>query len=323
MKIALLGTSHWHAQMHMDAAVFAGAEICCVWDENVDNARAFAQPHGLRAAASLSEALGMTPDLAVLMGHPLTVPSHARAVIEAGIAMILEKPAVTCTRELHGLRTLAQERGVFVGVPLPNRFSPALIEYGRLDAQQRAGHLAHASFRLVNGPPQRYRNDGVGWLLDPRIGGGGALRNLGIHGIDAALSLARGRLSVVFSSIGKRLHDEAVEDHALVVLRDEADALFTVEAGYTYASMAPGGEFEWRLATANASLFDRGDSASCVTLDDGQWRALTPEPTATRYRLFTADALQRLRDGRPPAVTLDDYWAAMNLINTAYAKAGS
>ena len=112
-----------------------------------------------------------------------------------------------------------------------------------LEAEGRLGKLAHGHFRIVNGPPQRYRDDGVGWMLDPAIGGGGALRNLGIHGIDAALSLAQGALRVVSASIGNRIHDEPVEDHAHVTLRDEAGTLFTVEAGYTYASMAPGRRF--------------------------------------------------------------------------------
>lgn len=323
MKIALLGTGHWHADMHRDAALSAGAEIVCVWDESPENAAAFAKTHDLEAVHSLAQALASQPDLAILMGHPSTVPAHARTVIEARVPMILEKPAVSNTSDLCALSDLAAAHNAFVGIPLPNRFGPALIEHARLNAEGRAGKLAHAHFRLVNGPPQRYRDDGVGWLLDPAIGGGGALRNLGIHGIDAALSLAQGNLTIVSASIGNFVHNEPIEDYALIVLTDEAGTLFTVEAGYTYASMKPGGEFEWRLITANATLTDRGDNATCATLDDSTLRTLQPEPTATRYRLFTADTLQRLRDGRPPAITLNDYLAAMTLIDAAYAKAKS
>lgn len=323
MKIALFGTSHWHAAMHLDAAVSAGAEVVCVWDENPAQAAGFAQTHHLQAVPTVTDGLALQPDLVVLMGHPARVPELARHLIAGGVPLILEKPAAGDTETIAGLAQLARERGSFVGVPLPNRFGPAMLEYQRLDHAGRAGKLALASFRLVNGPPQRYRDDGVGWLLDPAIGGGGALRNLGIHGIDAALSLAQGPLSIVAASIGNRVHDDTIEDHALIVLTDAAGTLFSVEAGYTYASMAPGGEFEWRLVTANATLSDRGDSATCVTLDDASNRALPPEPTATRYRLFMADTLQRLRDGRAPAITLDDYLAAMTLIDAAYAKAKS
>lgn len=323
MKIALLGVSHWHAQMHLDAVVAAGAEVIGVWDDDAGLADEFAQKHDLKAVPRMADAQALQPDLVVLMGHPERVPDQARELIGAGMPMILEKPAASNTAAIERLAQLARACGGFVGVPLPNRFGPALQEYDALKSAGRAGRLAHASFRLVNGPPRRYLDDGVGWLLDPAIGGGGALRNLGIHGIDAALSLAQGPLTIVSASIGNRIHDEDVEDHALIVMTDEAGTLFTVEAGYTYASMAPGGEFEWRLVTTNASLSDRGDSASCTTLDDATNRSLAPEPTATRYRLFTADTLQRLRDGRPPAITLDDYSAAMRLIDAAYAKARS
>ncbi len=323
MKIALFGTSHWHAEMHLDAARAAGASVVGVWDEDPAHAAGFGEGHGLQFAASISDGLTLAPDLVVLMGHPETLPARAHALIEAGIPLILEKPAASNTAAIAELANLASARGAFVGVPLPNRFGPIFHAHRQLQEAGRAGRLAHASFRLVNGPPERYRQDAVDWLLDPAIGGGGALRNLGIHGVDAVLSLAQGPVTLVSASVGNRIHDEAVDDHALLVLTDAAGTLFTVEAGYTYASMAPGGEFEWRLVTANATLVDRGDNASSVTLDDASTRALPPEPTATRYRLFMADTLQRLRDGRPPAITLNDYLAAMTLIDAAYTKARS
>ena len=323
MQISLLGISHWHAQMHLDAATAAGAEVVAVWDKDPDQAARFGARYGLPAAGDFDQAL-RSAQLVVLMGHPSHVPDLARRVIEAGMPMLIEKPAVTHTAELEALCALANSRNAFVALPLPNRFGPAPIEYRRLSEQGRAGPLAHAGFRLVNGPPERYRNDGVGWLLDPDIGDGGALRNLGIHGIDAALSLASGELRVVSSRIGKSIYrDEAVEDHALVVLADEADALFVVEAGYTFASMRPGGDFEWRVVSANATLIDRGDVAYAATLDDGAQRPLPIEPTATRYRLFTADAIARLKAAQKPAVSLNDYLAAMRLIDIAYQKAQS
>jgi predicted dehydrogenase len=323
MKIALFGTSHWHAEMHLDAALAAGASVVGVWDENHAHAAEFGEKHGLPALASMSEGVALAPDLVVLLGHPSTLPAQARALIEADIPLIVEKPAASDTATIGALAELARSRGGFVGVPLPNRFGPVFDAYRKLGNEGRAGKLAYASFRLVNGPPERYRQDAVGWLLDPAIGGGGALRNLGIHGVDAVLSMAEGPVTLVSANVANRIHAEAVDDHALLVLTDAAGTLFTVEAGYTYASMAPGGEFEWRIVTANATLVDRGDNAVCITLDDAGRRALPPEPTATRYRLFMRDTLERLRDGRPPAITLDDYLAAMTLIDAAYAKAGS
>lgn len=321
MRIALFGVGHWHSAMHLDAAQAARADVVGVWDENPDVAAGFARAHGQTHLPTIEAGLAQAPDVVVLMGHPATLPAQAERLIAAKVPLILEKP-VGDTDTIARLADQARAGGCHVAVPLANRFGPAQGELARLAEISRAGRLVRAGFRLVNGPPQRYRDDGVGWLLDPAVGGGGALRNLGIHGIDAALDLAEGPLTILSSSVGKLIHATEVEDHALVVMRDAAGTLFTVEAGYTFASMRPGGEFEWRLVSANATLTDLGDSATVATLDDNQMRNLRPEPTATRYRLFMADALARLGQGRPPAVSLDDYLAAMRLIDAAYLAAG-
>jgi predicted dehydrogenase len=321
MKIVLAGTSHWHADMHLDAARSAGAEIVGVWDEDPERARDFAARNSMNAVATFEHVLSSAPDLVLLMGHPPAVPARARRVIEAGIPLILEKPAASSTVALAELRELARRHHAFVSVPLPNRFGPVVTTFETLRQEGRAGKIAHAHFRIVNGPPERYAADGVAWVVDPAIGGGGALRNLGIHGVDAALSLATPKLSLKSASIGNRIHVSPVEDYALLVMEDEAGAVFTVEAGYTFASMRPGGDFEWRIVSANATLIDRGDKATCATLDDDAVIDLPVELPATRYRLCMRDTFGRLERKMPPAISLDDYVAAMSLIDDAYQKA--
>ncbi|RWQ60429.1 Gfo/Idh/MocA family oxidoreductase [Mesorhizobium sp.] len=322
MKIVLAGSSHWHAEMHLDAARFCGAEMAGIWDEDAQHARAFATRQHLPSIADFATILSSPPDAILLMGHPSTIPARARAVIEAGIPLILEKPAASSAAALAVLSELARQHQAFVSVPLPNRFGPAATAFERLRSQGRAGAVAHCQFRLVNGPPQRYAADGVAWMVDPAIGGGGALRNLGIHGVNAALGLATGELRLKTVSIENRIHRAPVEDHALLVLEDAAGALFVVEAGYTFASMRPGGDFEWRIVSENATLIDYGERAFCATLDDGAIIELPIELPATRYRLCMSDTLDRLARKAPPATSVDDYVAAMSLIDGAYEKAG-
>lgn len=321
MKIVLAGSSHWHAGMHLDAARAAGGEIVGVWDEDQQHARMFARSNSLRAIDRFDDVLDAGADVIVLMGDPRGVPGRARRIIEAGIPLILEKPAASSTEILSELLELTRRRNAFVSVPFPNRFGPAVVAFRKLQRQGRAGMMAHGHFRIVNGPPERYAEDGVPWVVDPEIGGGGALRNLGIHGVDAALDLAAGGLRLRSAYLGNRIHNAPVEDHALLVLEDEAGAMFTVEAGYTFASMRPGGDFEWRIVSANATLIDHGDKAISATLDDGAGAQLAPELPATRYRLCMRDAFDRLERSEPATISLDDYVAAMSLIDAAYRRA--
>ena len=314
MNIALLGVSHWHSGMHADAVRHAGATICGVWDWDPDCAERFATAQDTVAVRSLDAALVPRPDLVVVMGHPALVPSLAETVMTADLPMLLEKPAASDTVTLERLANRARSAGLFVAAPLANRLSPAVAELTE--------PVAHAHFRIVNGPPQRYRDDGVGWVLDPAIGGGGAMRNLGIHGIDCALSLAQGPLRIISASVARRMHaSELVEDHALVVLADASGALFTVEAGYTAPNMGAGGDFEWRTATPRRYCIDRG--AQVTTLQADGEAQLPPLLPAHRYRAFMADTLARLESGRPPLVTLDDYVAAMRLIDAIYERTAS
>lgn len=311
--------------MHADAARFAGATLCAVWDSDAVAARALADLFDAPAIPSLDQVLATRPDICVTMGHPAEVPALARALIDAGMPMILEKPAAPETRILREIEARAQAQGVFVAVPLANRLSPAMRGLARSPEDAGGGddaapRVAHASFRIVNGPPERYRDDGVPWVLDPAAAGGGALRNLGLHGIDCALCLADGPVRVTSAQIARRLHpDEMVEDHALVTLTDAAGALFVVEAGYTTPAMQAGGDLEWRVATKGAYLVDRGDSAQWI--GPRGLRSLPALPPDERYRAFMTDTLARLADGRPPLVGLSDYVAAMAVIDQAYALA--
>src|SRR3954447_6964878 len=166
MRVALAGVGHWHASLHLDAVRAAGAEIAGVWDSEPEVASRFAETGGAGAWASLETLLASRPDLVVVMGHPAQVPDLARACLAAGLPMMLEKPAAPST---GALAAIAPGRGRFVAVPLANRCSPLWAELRRLRDAGRAGELAHAHFRIVNGPPARYRADGVGWMLDPAI----------------------------------------------------------------------------------------------------------------------------------------------------------
>lgn len=308
MKIALFGVGHWHGPMHVQAALAAGAGIAAIWDPDPATAARIAAGAGAPVAATPQAALDLRPDLCVLMGHPHDVPALARMVIAARLPLMLEKPAAPATAPLRALETLARQHGAFVAVPLANRLSPAL---------QGSAPVAHATFRIVNGPPRRYADWGVPWVLDPAVSGGGALRNLGLHGIDSARSLATGPLRVLSAHLGHHTRT-TVEDHALVTLTDTTGALFTVEAGYT----APGpasSDYAWRVAHQSETLIDRGASAIRMGADGDS--PLPPLPLAARYDAFMADTLARLRDSRPPLADLSDYVAAMDLIDTAYAMA--
>lgn len=320
MKLSFLGVSHWHSTMHAEAALAAGATVSVAWDPDMMAAAAFADKFSCATASSLEDAL-KDADFAVVMGRPFEIADRGLAVMQAGIPLLIEKPIGISAAASEPLIAAAERNKAFVAVALPHGLGMmkavhSLAEAGRL------GAISHSHFRLINGPPQRYVNDGVSWVLDRGIGGGGALRNLGIHGVNAFLTLAGAQpVEIVSSSLGRPLHGTEVEDYAAVVLRASDGMLGIVEAGYTFASMTRG-LFEWRISTKNASLTDAGDRLTLATLDDEGERNLPITLPAHRYNDVMADALQRFSHGLPPATSLADCRRAMEIIDHCYALEG-
>lgn len=322
MKIALLGVSHWHANMHAEAVRAAGHEITASWDPAPEATQRFVAQFGGRIAASLAQALE-NADFAIVMGRPIEIAERGLAVVEAGVPMLIEKPIGTSAAAAEPLIAAIRAKNAFAAVALPNviAMSEALAQ---LSDAGRLGPISHSYFRLINGPPQRYVDDGVAWVLDRAVGGGGALRNLGIHGISAFLMLAGDQtVDVVSASFGRPIHGTDVEDYAAVVLRSADGMLGLVEAGYTFASMKPGGIFEWRVSAKSATLIDLGDRIAVATLDDEGRSDWPATPPARRYDVVLADALKRLSEGRPPAVPVTEGQRAMAIIDKCYALQGA
>lgn len=322
MKLAFFGVGHWHADMHAESARACGARILTAWDADPAKAERFAETYGAKVVSTIEEALQQAPDLAVVMGKPFEMADLAKHLIAAKMPMLIEKPVGISGQILKPIADLADEADAFVAVALAHSYSPLLVELRKLERYGRLGPVSHSHFRLINGPPQRYVDDGCAWVLDEAVSGGGALRNLGIHGVNAFIDVVGDQeIDVVSASFGPKIHGTLVEDYAVVVLRAADGGIGIVEAGYTFASMSKG-IFEWRVSARNASLCDRGDKLEIITLDDGCTREIEATPVAKRYDAMMAKTIDRLRDSGKPAVTLANHWRAMDIIDRCYASAG-
>ena len=324
MRIAMIEVGHWHAGMHLRSFQLADeVEVVGVSDHQPGVAAAFAEQSGGGAFERYQEMLEATaPDFVVAMGRHVDMPAIARYVLETGIPFAMEKPVGTSARDVAPLVELAEERNAFVAVPLINRYSALWSQLDELEAAGRVGARSHYHFRVINGPPERYALDGVGWMLDPAISGGGCLRNVGIHTVDGFLRFVQGEaVEVLGAAISYRVHGKAIEEVCAALLRSESGVIGTVEAGYSYASMKPGGDFEGRLSAANCYLIDRDDTLQVATLDDDTVRTLSAPAQAERYDQFGRDTLARLRDGRPPIASLRDCYRALRIIDDIYQVA--
>lgn len=305
-SIVFIGLAHWHVGMHLAGARRAGLDVLGGWDPDPDRA-AF---HGIKPITSLEEALGAGATLACVTGTPLEMPARLLQVARAGLPALVEKPVAPTGADLRPIAEEIATLGAWVAVALPHHAGPL--------STVDCGDPRHLSVRLVNGRPARYRDWGVPWVLDPAVGGGGALRNLGVHGIDLARLLLGPDVMVTGATL-RRWHGESVEDHAVVHLAAPGGATATVEAGYLHPDDG-GSDFEARLMGTREVAVDTGH-ALVVHAASGavENRSVTPQPS--RYDDLMADVARRVTGGYPPAASILDLAAAMDLIDDAYRKA--
>ena len=187
-----------------------------------------------RAAAERFGADAWTTDVRELVRHPavdavdITVPNHlhrevALAAIEAGKPFLVEKPLARTVAEADEVIAAARAAGV-VGVYGENmRFSPALRRAKEIIDQGGLGRpILFRATEIHNGP---FHAD---WFWDAERAGGGAVIDMGIHGLYVAEWLMGARATRVYAELGTLKwteHCRGSEDSAFVTLRFENGAM--------------------------------------------------------------------------------------------------
>jgi predicted dehydrogenase len=311
MRAIIVGAGHWHAPWHAAALRARSVDLAGVWDHDPAAARSRAEQWNSTAWASVSDLIAAHADVAVLSPRAVDAPELLEQLIEARIPVIAEKPLGLSADAVEELARRAHDARLFVAVTFVNRFSPVW----QFDDDST---VVAAAFRIVNGTPQRYVDDGVGWVVDPLLSGGGALRNLGIHGADAVCALAGDEQLTVESAQLFRAPQWQVETHAMATIRSSAGWVATIEAGFTNPDRS-GSDFEWRMARHDSYIVDRD---TVVTFSTGSGtRTQTPPTSAERYDAFIGRALDDLAAGRPPLAGLSDAAKAARLVDEIYAHA--
>jgi predicted dehydrogenase len=323
-RIAAIQASHWHS-LHDAAylrhlAAMADVQLVGLHDPSPDiAARRAAALGGPPAFTDHARMLAETrPDFVVALGRHCDMPEIAHHLLDRGMPFLMEKPMGTDARQVQAIADRAAAAGVFVAVPLAQRYQPFVLRARRLLAEGRSGPLSHLYFRLNRPTSARYPAWDSPWMLDPALAGGGCLRNLGPHGLDLFLLLTGEEAEVTGAQLSRRAHGQRVEDYASVLLRSASGVLGTVEVGNTFPR--DGTDGEWKIAWRDAILTLRDGALRLATAEGDE---VTPgEPEEPLSVTALRDALDCWRRGAAPPVGVADCARAVRLIDRAYALAG-
>lgn len=154
------------------------AELTAVGSRSADAAAAFASLHGASRPHGSYAALANDPDVDIVyVATPHACHyANARLCLEAGKAVLCEKPFTLNAAQARDLVRLARERQLFLMEAMWTRFLPAMTEARRIIADGTIGEVRFltADFGFHKAFDPRHR------LFDPALGGG-ALLDVGIY----------------------------------------------------------------------------------------------------------------------------------------------
>jgi predicted dehydrogenase len=314
MRVAVTGVGHWHAvQMYLPALRKLNVDVVAVSDPD---------PAALDRAdvtcpkfADYRELLGeVHPDFVFAHAPHCDMTSVARDLVRAGQGFAMEKPMGVDWRALSEVADEARERGVFAAVALVNRYLALVEKLAELRATGELGTPIHYYSRLFAGPPHRYREWGVDWMLDPGKAGAGPLFNFGPHGIDLWFHFGGEPVETVYAWASHALHHEKIEDIASLAFRGEGGATGVVEVSYSLPD-----EYTRDFSLTTDTLYVGGKiEGDAIRFRDGRKLAVEPEASATEgYGLYTKDTLERFAAGRPPKASIHDMVPVLRVMNAA------
>lgn len=235
-KIAwgILGLGRIAHKFVKDLALVKGSRLQAVASSSRERAHAFAQEYNAVTAYDSYEALYADPAVEVIYIASIHVDHYPQtlAALNAGKAVLCEKPMGINAQQLKAMIALAKAKKVFLMEAFWSRFNPALLAAKRQIEQGRIGDLRHvnASFAMP-----RWDDNPEGRLLN-LTKGGGSLLDIGVYPVFLAYFLLGKPKEIVakanFNSQGTEVQSSIIFSypHAQAQLYSSLTHPFTMEA---------------------------------------------------------------------------------------------
>ncbi len=284
---------------------------------------------GARVVADLDALLAVAGlDLIVLATPSGLHARQGRQCVDAGIAVVVDKPLATDAAQAFGVVEAARAAGVALTVFQNRRFDAEHVAARETVASGRLGEVFRHEFRWERWrptPKDRWRENASA------ADGGGILLDLHSHMIDAAVDLF-GPIETVYAEVAARI--TVAEDDAFLACRHTSGVVSHL--GATSLSAAPGprvrilglggafllNQFEDDGAGIYPDLAD-GDAAQCGWVYVGAQRTPVTRPSTGQVD-FYRQVKRALGTADPPgAMPVDPYDAVHTLAVIDAARASA
>lgn len=253
IKAGIVG-SGFIADVHADAlAQVPGCEVVAVAAPNLHRVVDFAKRHDIpRALTNYRDLLKMEEIDVVSLALPNDLHAEvAIAAAEAGKHVICEKPLATTLEAADAMIAACDEAGVQLMYAEPLCFAP---KYARARELAQSGALGEI---FLIKQSEEHSGPHSPWFWNIDRAGGGALMDMGVHGIVfAQWLLGNASITHVTASMGTFVHGGKTEgeDHVVTILNFDGGQMAVIES-----SWAKGGGVDDRLEIYGTKGHTRAD----------------------------------------------------------------
>lgn len=321
MRVAIVGCGFIGQKR---SRALAGAKVVVCFDEVAERSRALADECGAQIADSWRDAVARPDvDVVVVATTHDALPKVGLAAIEAGKHVLIEKPAARAAAELDPLLTAAAAKRVVARVGFNHRYHPAFRKARELVDQGALGPLMYIRGRYGHGGRIGYDKE---WRAIPAISGGGELIDQGMHLIDLSRWFL-GDFAEVEGFAHTYFWDMPVEDNGFMLLRTPKKQVAFLHASWSeWKNLF---SFEIFGKVGKLEISGLGGSYGMEKLTFYRMLPAMGPPETTVWEYPEKDAsweaefrefLDDIRLGRPPAASLADARAALEVVGRLYAR---
>ena len=326
MKLVVLSYSH-HGRSIGRTGRDLGHEIVGVMDGEEGVRTQLESEFGCPGFDTASACLDtVKPDVALVTGKHIEIPSHIQACVDRRIPYLVDKPFADCATRLRPVAEVSEKYGVFSALILPNRASKVVAVVKKMVDDGSLGKLVLYNSRLNNGSPMRYDPTPSAWHNIPSISGGGSWATEGAHGIDTYLQfVGEKQVTVVGAVMSNAMYGREIEDSAVGMLRSDDGVTGIIESGYTFPSEGGrSGDHFFRFIGSKASVFafysKKGEPLIEVNTSSGT-EFEEDLGHGERMRNTINEGLSSLQEGRVPETNILDAVRVLEIQDAVYDHA--
>lgn len=317
VKVAMLSGWHVHAKGYAKQAnSINGVQVAAVWDEEPERGKAWAEELQVPFYEDLDELLAVDDIDGVIVDTPTNM--HREVMVkaaQAGKHIFTEKVMALTVQDCKAIAEAVNKAGVKFAISFPHRTMPRALFAKQVKDSGILGQVTLLRIRNA------HNGASAGWLpdhfYDPETCGGGALMDLGAHG----MYLTHWIMGMPESISASLTHvtGREVEDNAVTVMKFKDGAIAIQETGFV-SSQSP---FALEMYGTKGSLLIGGPKGTIMlgTNDSGiegipGWITPTKLPAAIKSPM--EQWVDAIRSDAPIMFGLEEGIALTELMEAAY-----